>query len=182
MIIIWNPTNETLVMQFEGRTYTMPPNDRQKVTEPCGKHLLTGYGQRGLTSLEYGDDEIIIGEQAKERNREFKLKQVVDYNQRNEARKQMNLSYINPPAQIKQYARDIGIEIIAPFSVRTEENARIQQLEDINKSLAGALEEERTERNRMSEMMNSIMAKLESAEKTSAVSPDKEAKKGVKLS
>src|SRR5512137_965001 len=110
-IKIWNPTNETMTMQFEGRTFIMKPDSFEKVTESCGKHLLTGFGPRGLTSLEHGDDEAKVRADALSRNRDFKLKQVIDYNRRNESRKQMNLPFLIPPDYIKDYAKELGIDL-----------------------------------------------------------------------
>lgn len=175
-ITLWNPTTETFVMQFEGRTLILNAGQLMKVTESCGKFLLGGFGQRGLTSLEYGDDDEKIRNDALERNRAFRVKQVVDYNQRNEARKQMNLPYLNPPELIRQYARELGIDIIAPFTVRAEENARIQQLEDINTKLSTALEEERSERKKMSDQINALMKMMQPEKPSEELPPKKEAK------
>lgn len=122
MITLWNPTDETFEMQFEGRMYRLEPGGKAKVSEPCGKHLLTGFGQRGLTSLEYGDEDQIekIRGDALSLNRAFKMRQVVEYNQRNESRKQMNMPFLLPPEHIRKYAKDLNIELLAPFSVRAE--------------------------------------------------------------
>ena len=34
MITLWNPTDETFEMQFEGRMYRLEPEGRAKVSEP----------------------------------------------------------------------------------------------------------------------------------------------------
>jgi len=92
MIFIWNPTTEDMSYQYGGLTYTISAGKRKKVDEPEGNHTLNALGSRGLTKLVFDDDgksvnEEQIGKDAIERNREFKVRQVVTYNERNERRK-----------------------------------------------------------------------------------------------
>lgn len=183
MITLWNPTDETFEMQFEGRMYRLEPNGRAKVSEPCGKHLLTGFGQRGLTSLEYGDEDKIdnIRGDALELSHKFKLRQVVEYNQRNESRKQMNMPFLLPPDHIRKYAKDLNIELLAPFSVRSEENARIQQLTDLNEKLSGALDARDQQVSRLTDTTEKLLARLEALEnRAPAEPPEASAKREVK--
>lgn len=183
MITLWNPTDETFEMQFEGRMYRLEPEGKVKVSEPCGKHLLTGFGQRGLTSLEYGDEGRVdnIRDDALSLNRTFKTRQVVEYNQRNESRKQMNMPFLMPPDHIRRYAKDLGIELLAPFSIRSEENARIQQLTDLNEKLSAALDSRDTQVSRLTETTEKLMARLEALETRSPeASPEAPSKREVK--
>lgn len=181
MIVLYNPTNEMFEMQFEGRTYRIGPEEKLRVSEACGKHLLTGYGPRGLTGLEFGDEANIdqIRADGIKRNREFKLKCVIEYNQRNESRKQMNMPFLIPPEHIKNYARELNIELIAPFSVREEENARIQALTEQNRKLGEALDKRDAEMAQMREMLESLMKSIKADQ---AASEAKKEAKGAKVS
>ena len=182
MITLWNPTNENFAMQFEGRMYYLKPDERVKVSEPCGKHLLTGFGPRGLTSLEYGDEPRMeqIRADALKLNRDFKLRQVVEYNRRNESRKQMNLAFLIPPEHIREYAKELGIDLLAPYSVREEENARIQQLQDVNEKLSKALDSRDQLLAEQTSSMRAMMERLEKLEKASALAPEPPAERPLK--
>ena len=134
-MVVWNPTSEDLDMQYAGVSLTMKAGTEQAFEISCARHLLNGFGPRGLTSLKYGcsdSEKKKIGEAAIQRNRDFREKQVVEYNQRNEARKQMGLGY-NPPTEIvKRYARELKLELLQPYSVRDAERSDIEQLRTEN--------------------------------------------------
>lgn len=137
--ILWNPTNEVLSYPFGGITYSLQPGERKKVEDGAGKHLLHNLGVRGLTVLEYGCDEEKIGKDAIERNLDFKRKQVIDYNQRNETRKQTNMAYLAPTKEVKAYAIELGMGLLEPFTPRDAEREGMARLADENKTLRDTL-------------------------------------------
>ena len=92
-VVLWNPTNEDFDMQYAGRSFTLKSGQKATVNDACANHLLNAFGPRGLTFLSYGDDEKDIEIKAKERNYEFKKRQVQVYNQTNEQRKLTRLGY-----------------------------------------------------------------------------------------
>ncbi len=112
-------------MQYAGISLRLEPGQKQLFTLKCASHLLNAFGQRGLTSLSYGADETTIGEEAKKRNVDFKTKQIVEYNQRNEGRKQMGMGYLPPTKEITKYAIELGLKLLEPYQVRDEERAGI---------------------------------------------------------
>ena len=154
-LMVWNPTNEALHMQYAGISITMNPGEKQVFAIKCANHLLNGFGPRGLTSLQYGSDEDSVGKDAIQRNADFKKKQVIEYNQRNESRKQMGLGYLPPTPHIKKYAIELGLEILEPFAVRdeerkgisdtTKENAKLKEEMAELKSMMKALMEQKFE-------------------------------------
>jgi len=133
--LLWNPTNETLSYQFSGITYFFEPGERKKVDDACGKHLLHNLGVRGLTVLEYGCDEKALERDSLERNTDFKKKMIIDFNQRNETRKQTNFAYLAPTKEIKAYALDLGVGLLEPFEVRDKEHAAYAEMKNENDSL-----------------------------------------------
>lgn len=112
-------------MQYAGRSFTLFSGEKEEVNEACANHLLNAFGQRGLTFLKYGDDEATVGAQAKERNLDFKKRQVTLYNQTNEQRKLTRLGYLPPSPKLKEYALELGIELIEPYSLKDEQKAAI---------------------------------------------------------
>lgn len=149
-MVLWNPTSEDLDMQYAGISITMKAGQEQAYEISCARHLLNGFGPRGLTSLKYGCTDYEkkrIGEAAIQRNREFKEKQVVEYNQRNENRKQMGLGFNPPTETVKRYARELKLELLQPYSVRDAERSDIEQL--------------RSENAQQKQQFNELLAKFE---------------------
>jgi hypothetical protein len=137
-LTLWNPTDEDLDMQYSGLSLTMKAGEIQVFEINCAKHLLNGFGQRGLTSLVFGCDDKTkrgIGEAARKRNIDFKTRMVTDYNQRNANRKQMGLGYLPSSEKVREYASTIGIKLDDPYSVRDPERDRTEVLETENKRL-----------------------------------------------
>lgn len=137
--MLWNPTNDELSYQFSGITYFFNPGARKKVDDACGKHLLHNLGVRGLTVLDYGCDEDALKKDALDRNREFKKKMVVDFNQRNENRKQQGMAYFPPTRDIKAYALELGLGLVEPYNVRDDERAAYASLKEENDLLKDRL-------------------------------------------
>ena len=133
--VLFNPTNEKMSAFHEGiETFLQPfPLDGHKLKVPDNKanHILNYLGPRGISVLEYGDEpkENEIAEAGRQRNREFKIKQVVRYNQDNQAREQSLKPYIEPTEQVKRYAEEIGIKLIEPYVMEDTKNKKISDLE-----------------------------------------------------
>ena len=125
-------------MQYAGVSLRMEPGQKEQYEINCARHLLNNFGARGLTSLIYGatvEQEKQIGLDAVDRNLEFKKKQVIEYNQRNEARMQMKLSYLPPTGHVKKYAIELGLKLLEPYAVRDEERSDIADTKRENKQL-----------------------------------------------
>ncbi|MFA5340313.1 MAG: hypothetical protein WC332_00910 [Clostridia bacterium] len=140
MIFLWNPTNEDMPFSYAGLSYTLLAGKRMKVDEAMGKHVLNNLTARGMTKLIFDDDgksieEDAIAKDAIERNREFKIKQIVTYNERNERRKASGQPYDVPSKIIKQYAIELGIELLQPYSLAEGEKGQIGKLSRENEEL-----------------------------------------------
>lgn len=158
-VVLWNPTNEDFEMQYAGRSFTLFAGEKEEVNEACANHLLNAFGQRGLTFLKYGDIEDEVGAKAKERNVEFKKRQVQIYNQTNEQRKLTRLGYLSASDKIKQYALELGIELIEPYSLKDEEKAAISHSTKENADLRAKLEKQDGEMAELKAMMKQFMSK-----------------------
>jgi hypothetical protein len=134
-ITLFNPTNEDFFAQYGGSNFTIPACPKEghmiRVDDNKANHVLNQFGPRGLTSLDYGDEGEVKEQKAeagRRRNLDFKRMQVSRYNRDNEARKARQLEYIDPPKHIKEYAKEIGVGLIAPYEIADIKNEEISQM------------------------------------------------------
>lgn len=165
-LMLWNPTDEDFTgMQYAGISIGLKAGEKQIFAIKCAAHLLNAFGQRGLTSLVYGSDEEKVGKAARQRNHDFKEKQIVEYNQRNENRKAMQLGYLPPTETLKKYALELGLTLLEPYTVRDEERAGIAQASTENAELKKKLADQETEMSEMRTMMKQLLENQEAAKK-----------------
>lgn len=126
--VLFNPSNEDMHAQYVGEAVIIKAESKIKVDDPRGRHVLNEFGQRGLCKLDYGDDEEVVGAEGLRRNREFKLRQVMLYNQMNEARRQQNQAYMAVPKQIEGYADELGVGVIMPYNIKDGEREELAKL------------------------------------------------------
>lgn len=132
-IVIMNPTNERFEGLYIGTVTVIEPGQKVKVDDQRGKFLLNELGPRGLIPLEYGDEGDV--EQRKidagrRRNLEFKKKNVIRYNQMNEARSNQKLPYVEPTKEIKRYAEELGIGLLEPYKFQDDQAERMSSLHE----------------------------------------------------
>ena len=142
--VVYNPTDllpkayqEIFNGHYKGVGKNIKPGDKIKMDDPAANHLLNEFGPRGLVSLNYGDEdklqEIIDG--ALKRNRDYKIKQVEELNQRNESRKTIGLPYLIPTDKLKLYAEELGEDLIQPYRIKDAEKQRVTDVEKENIAL-----------------------------------------------
>ncbi len=155
-LVLFNPTNERMSALHEGIELWLEPYPKNghmvKVHDAKGHHIINALGPRGICLLDYDDHgkEDEIAETGRARNLEFKKRQVVRYNQDNKAREQSLKPYIDPTAQVKRYAEEVGIELLEPYVTEDVKNKKISDLE---KRLTDQSEEMRTMMAQMTKMM-----------------------------
>jgi len=169
-IVLFNPTNENFEATYGGQTFRIPrfPEDGHlvRVDDNKGNHILNQLGPRGLTSLDYGDEGEIKERKAKDgikRNRDFKAKQISRYNQDNEQRKSTQRVYVDPPAFIKEYAKELGIGLLAPYEIADVKNEEISELK---KEAEKRDSENRELREQVRGLMETVQKLLGEIEKT----------------
>jgi hypothetical protein len=162
---LWNPTNEDFEMQYAGISIGMPAGTQQIFAIKCATHLLNAFGQRGLTSLTHGCDEDKVGKEAIQRNIDFKTKQIVEYNQRNENRKLSGLGFLPPTETLKKYAIELGLKLLEPYQVRDEERAGISEGKRENEELKKKLADQETEMAELRMTLKQILENQEAAKK-----------------
>lgn len=144
MIFLWNPTQDDMPFQYAGLSYTLIAGKRMKVDEAMGNHVLNSMGPRGMTRLVFNDEgksinEEQIAEEAVERNRDFKIRQIYIYNEQNERRKMQNQTYNPPTKQVKKWAAELGIQLLQPYNLAEAEKGQIGKLTAENAELKTAL-------------------------------------------
>ena len=145
--------------QYGGLSYTLEAGKRKKVEEAMGNHVLNALGARGMTKLEYDEDGKIVNEDkntrdAIQRLRDFKIRQVLVYNERNERRKAAGQSYDVPTDTVKRYAVELGIELLKPYVMAEAEKGQIGKLTFENEQL-------KLQMNEMMKQMAEFMGKGE---------------------
>jgi len=138
MQVLFNPTNEELKAQHQGVDVILAPYPEDghvlKVDDKRARHILNILSPRGLTTLEYGDDRD-DGAKKKEkaasgrqRNKDFKRKQIINFNQINHENKIGNRNYMAPTQQLKDYAAEMGIKLEQPYAPPDEGSEKISKL------------------------------------------------------
>jgi hypothetical protein len=143
-MVVLNPTNEDLDMQFKGVSFTIKAGEKATLSASAANHVLNSFGQRGLSYLPFGADEAKITEDGKKRNEDFKRRQVIEFNVRNENRKNMNMGYLPAIDKVKEYALELGLELMQPYAPRDAErvklNEQTDELSELRKSQAELLQ------------------------------------------
>jgi DNA-directed RNA polymerase subunit RPC12/RpoP len=165
MIFLWNVTNENLDFTYGGLNYAVAAGKRLKVEEPMGNHALNALGPRGLTKLVFDDDGKSVNEEqiekdAIERNRDFKIRQVVHYNERNERRRAAKQAYDMPTPTVKRYAAEIGINLLLPYTLAEGERGQIGILTQQTEEQKKQIEKQEKEMQEMREMLSGIKTEL----------------------
>ena len=130
MITLFNPTNENLTGWHIGIEYNIGPEERIKVEDATGRHLINHLGSRGLETLEYGDNEEDKRIEGIRRNSDFKKRNLRKFNEQNEQRKVTGLSYNPPTDELKEYSRELKIELVEPYTVKVENAGATKDLEN----------------------------------------------------
>lgn len=133
MLFLWNPTKEDFDYTYGGLSYRLESGKKKRVTEAEGNHVLNALGSRGVTRLVFDDEGKSINEEqiaadAIDRNREFKERQIIQYNERNERRKSSGQPYDPPTKAVRQYAAELGIELLKGYDMAVAEKAQIAKL------------------------------------------------------
>ncbi len=182
--VLFNPTHkldkkfqEIFKGQYLGKGIRVEPGQKLKVPDATARHLLNELAPRGLISLEYGDEEKVeeIAKEGLERNREFKVRQLNDFNEKNSARKHMGLPYLWPTPTLKLYAEEIGVKLVESYQVDDAQLQKVNTLETENKDLRDQMKEMNEKMNQILEQMTKPEPKEEEADipTTKSGQPDK---------
>lgn len=158
--VLFNPTNkldekfqELFRGQYLGVGQIIKPGQKVKVPDATARHLLNELAPRGLISLDYGDAEEARAKEGLERNREFKVKQLNDFNEKNSARKHQGLPYLWPTPTLKLYAEEIEVKLVESYQVDDAQLQKVNTLETENKDLREQMKE-------MNDKMNQILEQM----------------------
>ena len=121
--------------QYLGVGQIIKPGQKIKVPDATARHLLNELAPRGLVSLDYGDDEEERAKEGLDRNREFKVKQLNNFNETNSARKHQGLPYNWPTDSLKLYAKEIGVKLVESYQLDDAQLQKVKTLETENVDL-----------------------------------------------
>lgn len=153
-------------MTYAGRSLSLKPDEKLAgINESCKNHLINSFGPRGLVALAYSDvgKENEIGDAGRELNLRFKKRQIRIYNETNEQRKLGRLGYLSPTKKIKEYAVELGMELLEPYNLKDEEKAAIAKSTNENALLRQELEELR---NMIKSLSGEVKPRLTGAQRT----------------
>jgi hypothetical protein len=131
--VLFNPTNEVLECFYVGEKVTIPSGAKIRVDDPRGRQVLNELGRRGLRELEFGDEgagELRKAEEGREANRDFKRKQIMNFNAVQDQRVQQKLPYLVPEPFLKEYAKELGMVLYEPYSSTDESKREGVELRD----------------------------------------------------
>lgn len=147
MLFLWNPTDQDIKYQYGGLSYTLkgqcdefPDGQKKKVEEAEGRHVLNEFTAKGMTKLVFDDNGKVINEEqvkvdAIERCKNFKIKQITDYNRMNMQLKAGNKPYAMPTETVRKYAVELGIELLKPYEMAEGEKGQLGKLTSENQEL-----------------------------------------------
>ncbi|MCK4787657.1 MAG: hypothetical protein KAV87_28135 [Desulfobacteraceae bacterium] len=165
-VTLMNPTNEPMEPLFGGKPIPLLPGAKIRVDGSIGNHIINTHGLRGIISLDYDDDKIKSKQdrsisveewkikKGKERNREFKEKQILLINQQNEKRKHEKMSYLDPTQKVKDYAKELGLELLSPYTATDKEQVKLNEMKEENLDL-------REQNLKLQEQNGAILSKLD---------------------
>lgn len=161
MLFLWNPTGEDFDYTYGGLSYRLEAGKKKRVSEAEGNHVLNALGSRGVTRLVFDDEGKSINEDkikadALDRNREFKERQIIHYNERNERRKASGQPYDAPTKEVKKFAIELGIELLKPYEMAKGEVAQVAKVTAENEALKKQLEGMASAQKEMLEAFNSL--------------------------
>jgi len=159
--VLFNPTGDELRHFYGGREYVVAPfkesGYKQKVEDATANFLMTKLGRRGLMTLEYGDE----GEPEEKKrlegirlNKEFKKRQVIMHNRLNEERQHKRLPFSMPTNEVAQYARDLAMELIAPYDTKDLERADAAKVKDERDEFAQLIQKQAEQIQKLMDIVN----------------------------
>jgi hypothetical protein len=133
---IANFTEEPIEWKHGGMTGVLKPDQVEEFPDSAGNAILNSMGPRGLLRLGFHDNEKERLEElkakAKEINKQFWIKQIVNFNRQNQIMENEKKAYIDPPKHIVAASEKYGIGLLGPWrAAETEaaDSARVKALE-----------------------------------------------------
>ena len=137
-MIIANFTPDAINWQYAGATGTLKPGAVEKFDNRAQANtILNKYGPRGILELEWNDNVDTKKTEALRIYKAWWTRQITNFNQDNERRKNTNREYVTPTAQLQAHADELGIETLGPWAVKQNDNEALKTLRDENLELRG---------------------------------------------
>lgn len=136
-MIVANFTPEDLMWTHIGVTGTIKSGQILEMEDNRARHVLNKLEARGLLRMQFGDDAAEKQVTAQGLYKDFWVRQITVFNVDQERRKNTNREPIYPSEQLKQKAKELGIEILGPWAYKPNENTELGQMRKENVELRG---------------------------------------------
>jgi len=153
-MIIANFTPDTISYVHGGIPGELKSGEMTDMPEKKANFILNKYDQRGLCTLQFGDDPEACKKKAMEVYREFWTRQIINHNQANEARQARNLEYSKPEKDVLKHANELGLKVLGPWQVNINESVELTNIKNENAEL-------RVQVNQMSSQLAQLIKALE---------------------
>jgi hypothetical protein len=127
-MILANFTPDDIEWTFGGLSGVIPGNGIKgslvEVDDAKGNHLLNKFGPRGLIRMQYSKEPDYLSRRKAESVKvygDFWLRQVQNFNELNDNRKNEGKPYIRPTKDLLEHAEQLGIELIGPWRAAVKE-------------------------------------------------------------
>ncbi|KKN52255.1 hypothetical protein LCGC14_0614750 [marine sediment metagenome] len=135
-MIVANFTPDTILWTHIGVTGRIKPGEIVEMAEPRAKHILNKYGSRGLVQLQYDDDKKEKARDAKIIYEDFWVRQIVNFNQLNERRKNENKAYLDISPELAFHAKQLELEVVGPWKMtKASSSKEMEELKTDNNKL-----------------------------------------------
>jgi hypothetical protein len=134
-MIIANLTPEDLPWTHIGVQGIIHSGQILEMEDSRARHVLNKMEARGLLRLDFGDNQEEKKALAQQTYIDFWVKQITNFNQDQERRKNTNRETIYPSKQLLDKAKELGVEILGPWAYKPSENTEMTRMQKENSDL-----------------------------------------------
>lgn len=127
-MVIANFTPDPIPWTHAGICGVVKPGEIVEMEANRGNFLLNKHDKRGLLTLKFGDNIEEKRAAAMEIWERFWRRQIINFNQDNERRKNTQKEYVEPSNEVLSHAQKLGIELVGPWTIRQTDDAAVAAL------------------------------------------------------
>lgn len=155
-MIIANYTPDDITYIHGGIPATIKSGKLVELDEKKANFILNKFDKRGLVAMKFGDQPEVKQQQAMEQWKRFWHRQIVNFNQDNERRKNTQREYVEPTRELVEHATALGIELVGPWTLKQTDNAAVQAVLIENATLKAEMTSLKTQ---MQELIDAMKAR-----------------------
>jgi len=155
-MIVANYTPDPITYIHGGIPATIEPGKMVELEEKKANFVLNKFDKRGLVAMKFGDRPEDKQKAAMEQWKRFWRRQIVNFNQDNERRKNTQREYVEPTEELLQHATTLGIELVGPWTIKQTDNVAVQAVLVENATLKAEMSSLKAQ---MQELIEAIKAR-----------------------